>query len=457
MFRNRAASPTLTVVLLALGLAAQAAAPDDVTRLKKENADLRSRVGTLESQVQRLTAAVNQLVAGRQPVATTQAFSAQEVEEIKRIARSFPAKRRPIVSGINAQLYGKVKFDAAYDTARTSVGNFARWVESEENTHNDDQFNMTANETRLGLKLSTPDAEGIRTTGVVELDLYGSNSAENKAKPMLRHAFLEMHWPESRFSILAGQTWDVISPLNPGTLNYSVQWWEGNIGYRRPQVRLTKELALSSKVDLKLQGAFSRTIGHDGPFDPGDTGEDAGFPTTQGRLALSFPCFGPKPTTVGVSGHWGEEEYDTDAQNHARHFQSWSANVDLTQPVTDWLTVKAEAFVGENLDAYLGGIGQGLNTATYTEIGSAGGWVAAAINPCKGWHFNLGASMDNVSDSDVTAASARTAHRCFFGNIIHDINKWTSVGLELSHRSTEYKGMSDGDSLRIQSSFILKF
>ena len=49
----------------------------------------------------------------------------------------------------------------------------------------------------------------------------------------------------STFTILGGQTWDVISPLNPRSLNYSVYWWAGNIGYRRPQVRLTKGMNFS--------------------------------------------------------------------------------------------------------------------------------------------------------------------------------------------------------------------
>ena len=39
------------------------------------------------------------------------------------------------------------------------------------------------------------------------------------------------------FRFLVGQTWDVISPLYPGMLMYSVGWDGGNIGYRRAQVR----------------------------------------------------------------------------------------------------------------------------------------------------------------------------------------------------------------------------
>ena len=77
----------------------------------------------------------------------------------------------------------------------------------------------------------------------------------------MRHAYLKLDWPKSRFNIIAGQTSDVISPLYPQTVNYSVGWWTGNIGYRRPQLRFTKAMRINKDVDLKLEGAFARTIG----------------------------------------------------------------------------------------------------------------------------------------------------------------------------------------------------
>jgi hypothetical protein len=89
------------------------------------------------------------------------------------------------------------------------------------------------------LNFSTPTANGIETSGKLEIDFYGGGP-ENKNLPMMRHAFMKLDWPKRGFSILAGQTSDVISPLVPSTVNYSVAWWVGDIGYRRPQLRLTK-------------------------------------------------------------------------------------------------------------------------------------------------------------------------------------------------------------------------
>ena len=112
-------------------------------------------------------------------------------------------------------------------------------------------------------------------------------------------------------------------------------------------------------MTLELAGAISRTIGDVGTPDLVTPGADAGFPTFQGRAALTFPWFGFKPTTVGVSGHWGREQYSSDNK-----VDSWSLNLDVLQPICPVVTVKGEAYVGENLDDYFGGIGQGVRTGT---------------------------------------------------------------------------------------------
>ena len=71
--------------------------------------------------------------------------------------------------------------------------------------------------------------------GKVEIDFQRQIDVENKASLLLRHAYVEVK--DDEFRLLAGQTWDVISPLCPGVLFYSVGWDGGNIGYRRPQFR----------------------------------------------------------------------------------------------------------------------------------------------------------------------------------------------------------------------------
>jgi hypothetical protein len=395
----------------------------------------------------------------------------KEVEELKKIVANQigtptdSPEKKFVWSNLDIQLYGKVKLDASYDSSRTDVGNFARWVEPENLNPNDEQFNMTANETRLGMLINGPDDGNLKTSGRVEIDFYGGGD-ENKSHLMMRHAYMKMDWPNKRFNIIAGQTSDVISPLVPSTLNYSVFWWVGNIGYRRPQIRLTKEYTVKNNVDLKLECALARTIGRTNTPLPvafrTDSGEDAGFPSVQARFGVTLPVFGKKKTTIGVSAHWGQEEYDIaiNGTGANKKFLSWSLNMDLNQPVNDKCTIKAEVFTGENLSAYLGGIGQGVTTTAginqYEEIGSSGGWIAAGFGPWGKFSYNIGVGMDDVKKGNVQISN-KTMNRCVFANAIYAANKHTDIGLELSHWRTEYYGNGDAESLRAQLSFIYKF
>ena len=425
---------TITLVAAAMMFVSGVASADEMEQLRRENAELRQRLERLEDAMYDVKSMITE-----QP----EVIAETEGETFG------------IRSKYDVELYGFIKLDAAYDDSRTSVGNFARWAESESTNDDDDEFNMTANQTRLGLKFRGPDTGEIKTSGKVEVDFYGGGS-ENKAHPFMRHAYLQLDWPNKDLSLIAGQTWDVISPLNPSTLNYPVAWWAGNIGYRRPQIRLTKQCDVGQDSRMLLAGAVTRTIGEDGPFDPGDTGEDAGFPTLQGRAALTFPALAGKKATVGVSGHWGEEEYDTDAADHGEDLETWSANVDLALPINDWLMFKGEAWTGENLDAFLGGIGQGVNTTTLEEIESTGGWAALAFGPFDKWRYNVGASIDDPDNGDLNDGD-RSQNYAVWGNAIYSITEAVKVGLELSYWDTEYKNADDGDDVRVQTSFIYNF
>ena len=383
-------------------------------------------------------------------------------------------KRFTVWSDLEIEIYGFIKLDASYETSRTSVGNFAQWVLSENGAttaagtgaaRNDDEFNMSANPTRLGMRIKNPNDGEIKTSGQVEIDFYGGGP-ENRPHPQLRHAYMELEWPDQKFSIIAGQTSDVISPLCPGTVNYSVQWWGGNIGYRRPQIRLTKGFDLGNERALKIQAAIARAIGHAtfGGFDPGDAGEDASLPCVQARAAVTMPLLDGRKTTIGVSGHYQGEEYDTTARGRNIDLCSWSANVDLAVPVNDWLTIKGEGFLGQNLDAFLGGIGQGIETTVVggvvtrvSEIRSMGGWVAATAEPKGPWAFNVGAGGETINEDDVTVAATRTNNSSIFVNTIYKITDRASVGAEVSNWYTEYKRMDSGHSVRFQVAFKYEF
>jgi hypothetical protein len=359
--------------------------------------------------------------------------------------------------GIAFNFYGYVKLDSAYDSARTSVGNFARWVESEDLNPNDNQFSMTANETRLGVDFLGPPEGAWRTGGRVEIDFYGGGT-ENKPTPYLRHAFLDLVWPESGWTLLAGQTWDVISPLVMPTVNYTAGWWQGNIGYRRPQVRVAKDTRVSESTELKLALAASRTItGRTQGFAPdGDTGSDVGFPTVQARVGLGSGATGGGLAEVGLSGHYGQEERDLDASGTNVKVETWSLNLDARVRVSERVVLRGELHKGENLDSYLGGIGQGINTATGEVIATHGAWLAGSIRASELWDVNLGLAFEDPDDANLVAGD-RKRNQVYFVNTWRRLGTYTQLALEVSYLETDYVGQSAGNSLRTQFAFVYRF
>jgi len=95
----------------------------------------------------------------------------------------------PTTSTVDIQIYGYVKLDAVWDNAKVAEGNTAYWVYRTDSTNRmDDEFNMTARQTRLGLKLKGPNFGDATTFAQVEIDFYGGGT-ENKNTPMMRHAY----------------------------------------------------------------------------------------------------------------------------------------------------------------------------------------------------------------------------------------------------------------------------
>src|SRR5947207_9473400 len=163
--RLKLAIVTLTVVTLTTkNSAAQDASADDVEALKKQNAEQQQRLEKLSGELDRIK---------------------KMLEEKGISAGGKSSGEKPLTSGLNVALYGYVKLDAAYDSSRISVGNFARWVESEQIRRNDDEFNMTANETRLGLRVNGTPTDNFRFGGVVEMDFYSGIGADNTPSPRL--------------------------------------------------------------------------------------------------------------------------------------------------------------------------------------------------------------------------------------------------------------------------------
>jgi len=360
------------------------------------------------------------------------------------------------IAGTDIQVkpYGSLWTNLYFATSRTNPGSFTLWVFSEQD-HGESAVEIDARRTRLGVEVFGPDlAIGdleFLSQGRVEFDFFGEFLTENRAGARLRHAYWDARNDEWRF--LVGQTWDVISPLSPGMLNFSVGWAGGNIGFRRAQIRAERMLQVSNDADLTFQLSLNQDVVDDFPTDPGVRREPSGFPVLMGRTALEFPSDSEdaQPIVLGVSGHIGETGFDflstgpppynLPPEDDAR-FKTWSINADLELPLTDDLMFRCEFFHGVNLSPFLGGIGQGVCPCLRVPIESTGGWFEFVEHWSPEWESHCGFGIDDPVDADFIYG--RTKNHFLFGNIIWNISERLSTGIELAWWRTTFQDQRVG-------------
>jgi hypothetical protein len=388
------------------------------------------------------------------------------------------------------QPYGYIKLDMIYDDSRTSGTDYAVWVLSESPGFGSDKyFSVTVRQTRLGVNILGPDFAAGKQSGKVEIDFYAPASSEAKPEPMLRQAWWQLAYPD--WNILVGQAGEVMSPLFPTSLNYAYLAHSGAPGYRKPLVRYQRNDKLPQGSVLQSELAVVRGIGS-GVFSStslDDQGSDAGWPVLESHVGLSIPTAIGRPFAFGVSGHYGQEEYDRTAlsagppasivttSGKGAMYSTYSGNLDWKVPLAKEWDFTGEFFSGRNLDAYMAGAGQGVNTgvtqgtttfaaALDKGIDSTGGWSQLCYKPSSllKWSFTVGAGIDDPDNSDLSGSINRSRNANYFTNAIYSLTEKTLIGVEVSYMTTDYKSTgyatvpsADGDNIRVQTSLQYNF
>lgn len=442
-----------------LMLACFAGAPTArVLRAIEYESAIDARLQQLEEETQRLRA---ELAAMReaQPVALPSAAapinwetaapaqsSGPSMEEI-RAEMSRLAWRK---GDIQIMPYGFLWATTSYETTHSQIGDYTLYVFSSQDRP-EGAWHVDAKSTRLGLDFVGPNLPRFgfaQTGGKVELDFQGQYLTENRATVLLRHAYVEVK--NEYFRLLAGQTWDVISPLLPGTIMYSVGWGAGNIGYRRAQFRAERYYHFSDIFLVTAQASINADV----PSEVGGNivAEHAEWPVLEGRLGFTV---GPRgqgchPLEFGVSAHIGEQVfYVPGPPVTEKDFRTWSFNVDVKYPITSRLGVQGEFFTGENLGAYLGGIVQGVNLIRGDTIRTTGGWVEVWYDWTDRLHSHAGYSIDDPFNQDVSPGQ-RSYNHFYFVNIVYDVTKKFLLGFEVQQWKTNWVGKDPGDSTRFE-------
>jgi hypothetical protein len=285
--------------------------------------------------------------------------------------------------------------------------------------------------------------------------------AENKAMLQLRHAYFTLQ--SNNLKILAGQSWDIISPLNPSTLNYPVLWGCGNIGYRRPQISMFYNFGNQGNTDVTFGAGFFRTIGSDlaptltlavddeDRTDGADDGTDAAIPSFQGILDVNHksPSMNVR---FGISGLWGTMDAD-DRLGVSEKYESWAVVGHLALSPSSQYGLAGEFYTGSNLGGYYGGI---VNSSTVQGVESSGGWGSFWMKASPKVKLSAGYGFDDPKNENLGVGS-RTKNQCIFGNVTYELVSQVQLGLELSQWSTTYQEVGDVDNFRVQTSMIFSF
>lgn len=453
----RAVQCLVACALLALATPAFAADSPDQQKLRdalQEIERLRGRLGELEGVVRELS--------GAKPDAKP-----THAEKMKQ-----PVKWNELMMGSSMiRFYGFARLDMIYSDSRQNNSQLPAFVRSEDPTApvaigspaNSDLFTMHPRLTRFGADFIGPNIERLgnaKVTGKLEIDFYGGGS-ESRANPRMRHAWVKLAWDD--FSILGGQTSDVISPIFPVVNPDFVMWGAGNLGDRRPQLR-PEWTPKFGEGRFIVQGEVGLTGADDAQdLDPAANGgfrdgEASGMPTLQGRIAYRHPLWEKKANVeVGVWAHYARENTDTPQGASGRQgFRSEAVGFDMTVPLyKDLLWAKGELWKGTNLTDVRGGILQGINTVTGQEVRSEGGWFELGAKPAKWFTLHGGFSFDDPRDTDL-AAGARAKNEIWYF-ALRGLFDPVEIGFDYLNWTTKYIGFRKGDDNRVQAYIMYKF
>ncbi|MDR0521956.1 MAG: hypothetical protein LBH00_08925 [Planctomycetaceae bacterium] len=371
--------------------------------------------------------------------------------------------------------YGFINLDCSYETDKTTSGDYTIWANDRGSKDaprkSDSGCNIDPKVSRLGVKIESPGLRGwhgSKTEGLVEFDFYGAFQARNRASVRLRRAYVAVSDRNTR--LLAGQDWEVISPLFPNTLSSTAGSCVGSLEYRRGMLRIDQRFDFCNGNNLTFQFALVDNVFRDGSsIIPAS----ARYPIIEGRIAYGFgrhASASGKPVIFGVSSHYGEERITFAGKNVTKYMATRSFNADLDMPITKRLTFQMEYFLGENLSSVEGGILQGLDWYREKPIRSQGGWAGLSFQGTDKLQFNSAFLIDDPFNNDVVTGcpdmpgadgvfKSRLYNHCFFINAIYHWNQALMTGFEVDFWRTHWQQadrtgnivpLAAGESVRCQ-------
>jgi hypothetical protein len=323
-----------------------------------------------------------------------------------------------------------------------------------------DTFDANARATTLFGLVTGPKIGDFETSGLVVLCLFNDALVVDRYGILPVEAYVQAKNNDWRFA--AGLQFDIFNPLNPGMLTFGYLAGSGNAGYGFPgQARVERYFHPDSDTQVTFTVGLSEPV----PTTVNnrlEVSEDNGWPNVETRAALALgPMQGEgllakRPFEAGVSGLIGQIR--TTAGGTTRVVADvWGVGSDFRWAVTPCFGFQAEAFVGQTLGTYTGGILQNVNAATSQGVHAAGGWVETYYYLCpEKLHTHIGYGIDDPLDGNL-APGQPVRNETYFANLIWDASKHWRLGCEVTYRRTEYTLFRNNDGMGFQTHVQFKF
>lgn len=387
----------------------------------------------------------------------------QEVENLK--AEQAAETKQPETSvgaKFPVKLYGFVAAQVFWGSSKTRLygGNNSTAAQSSvlngnigpEN--NNSWISFTPQNSRIGLDWTGSSVgQNVYIGGKLELDFLNILNTTNYGTspiPRIRHFYFELWGKEKEFkkwSVLAGQTWDLFSPLNTQSLSLGGNlWFQGNMGFRRPQIRFTYQHPWANNNVFKVALAAANPANTDDLI--GNGGVDSGIP--YGELLVEYDKkMKHGDLTVAVSGAAGR---------HRRNGNSWSNMYgvagSLSVPFHKFFKVSGEVQYGQDLGNFLSYDGVGRRI---TDIAA---WGQVSSRWHKMFETNIGYGIDNSDRAKVPAGTGVAninRNQVYFANFkLYPVDAFY-WGVEYNYMRTGYKGNGTSDASVVFTNLVYSF
>lgn len=410
-----------------------------------EIADLKRRVSELEEQNRRLAELIAALEA-RLPPAGTHAAAAQPKTPAQTLTTKSAVfqKEEPSPGVPRLAVYGMLRLDMDIDSQRPNSPQTPLFI-TPASSGKGGSFALHPRLTRIGLDVTGPQLQALGNatlTGKLETD-FENGGSESRQIIRIRHAYLKSTW--KNFFVLAGQTWDVFSPLFPTVNNDTLMWNAGNVGDRRPQIRAAYEPKVG-KGQISIAGAVGLTGAVDG-LDLDNNGYldgiQSGRPNVQARAGYSRSLWVPgQPFSLGGSIFQGWIGLSRPLGARTL-LPTQGYNVDLVLPLYHLIALRGEGWWGRNMSDFRGGVGQGVTLASGRVVRGRGGWAELKVPLHHCWAVVPGFTSDNPVKADLIQGS-RTRNRAFYIGNRFNVGGNVEFGIDYLRWRTDYFGLPKG-------------